>query len=371
MYVHEQESETFREEKEKIIMEKLPILAITAGDPAGSGPEITAKVFADTYVFEMCRPLVIGDPCVMQQALKFCNLEDKVKIHAVKDVSEALFEEGTMDVYDMGIIHDAKEVGIGTINKTAGEAAFQYVIKAIELAMNDEVDGTITNAISKEAINMAGHHYSGHTEIYADYTKTKKYCMMLAHEDFRVTHVSTHVSLREACDRCKKERVLEVIELANQACKDLGIETPKVAVAGLNPHCGEHGMFGTEEIEEITPAIEAAKEEGIDAVGPCAPDTVFSQAIGGWYDIVVCMYHDQGHIPTKVQGFVYNRELQQWNAVAGVNITLGLPIIRVSVDHGTAFDHAGKGDANELSLVNAIEYGAKMSAGRCKKKGEK
>lgn len=352
-------------------MTNLPILAITAGDPAGSGPEITAKVFAGTYVYELCRPLVIGDPAVMEQALKFCNLEGKVKIHPVTSVSEALFEVGTMDVYDMGLISDAETVGIGTINAVAGDAAFKYVVKAIDLAMKNEVDGTITNAISKEAINMAGHHYSGHTEIYADYTNTKKYCMMLAHEDFRVVHVSTHVSLREACDRCKKERVLDVIELANEVCKDLGIEAPKVAVAGLNPHCGEHGMFGTEEIEEITPAIEAAKAKGINAIGPCAPDTVFSQAIGGWYDIVVCMYHDQGHIPTKVQGFVYNRELQQWNAVAGVNITLGLPIVRVSVDHGTAFDHAGKGDANELSLVNSIEYGAKMSAGRRAKMEDK
>ena len=186
--------------------------------------------------------------------------------------------------------------------------------------------------------------------------------MMLAHEDFRVAHVSTHVSLREACDRCKKQRVLEVIELSNNACLSLGIKNPKIAVAGLNPHCGENGMFGKEEIEEITPAILEAKEKGINAIGPCPPDTVFSQAIGGWYDMVVCMYHDQGHIPTKVQGFVYDREKKCWNAVAGVNITLGLPIVRTSVDHGTAFDHAGKGDANALSLINAIEYGAKLSS---------
>ena len=210
---------------------------------------------------------------------------------------------------------------------------------------------------------------SGHTEIYADYTGTKKYCMMLAHNDFRVVHVSTHVSLREACDRCKKERILDVIEMADEVCRDLGIKDPKVAVAGLNPHCGEHGMFGREEIEEIEPAIAEAKKKGIQAIGPCPPDTVFSQAIGGWYDIVVCMYHDQGHIPTKVQGFVYDRERQQWNAVAGINITLGLPIIRVSVDHGTAFDHAGKGDANELSLLNSIEYGAKMALSRLEKRG--
>lgn len=350
-------------------MSQLPILAITAGDPAGSGPEITARAFGDSYVYELCRPVVIGDPCMMQQALGFTGLTDKVKIHVIEDVKDAVYESGTMNVYDMHLIGDVSEIELGKISAAAGEAGFLYVAKAIELAMAGEVDGTITNAISKEAINLAGHHYSGHTEIYADYTGTKKYCMMLAHNDFRVVHVSTHVSLREACDRCKKERILDVIEMADRVCRDLGIEKPKVAVAGLNPHCGEHGMFGREEIEEITPAIEAAKERGIDAVGPCPPDTVFSQAIGGWYDIVVCMYHDQGHIPTKVQGFVYDREQKMWNAVAGINITLGLPIIRVSVDHGTAYDHAGKGDANELSLINSIEYGSKMAISRMGKRG--
>lgn len=227
--------------------------------------------------------------------------------------------------------------------------------------MERKVDGTVTNAISKEAINMAGHHFSGHTEIYSHYTNTKNYCMMLVHDDFRVTHVSTHVSLRKACERCKKERIYDVIELSHKACLDLGIENPKIAFAGLNPHCGENGMFGTEEIDEIMPAIEIARKNGIDVTGPCPPDTVFSQAIGGWYDIVVCMYHDQGHIPTKVQGFVYDRKKKTWNAVAGVNITLGLPIVRTSVDHGTAYDHAEKGDANEISLINAIEYAAKLS----------
>ncbi|MDO4340279.1 MAG: 4-hydroxythreonine-4-phosphate dehydrogenase PdxA [Eubacteriales bacterium] len=345
-------------------MTELPILVITAGDPAGAGPEITVKAFMHDEIYKICRPLVIGDLTVMEQALQFVGLSGKMKVHAISNVKEAVFEPGVMDVYDMNLIQDAGQIGIGTVNAVAGEAAFQYVVKAIDLAMKNEVDATITNAISKEAINMAGHHYSGHTEIYADYTNTKKYCMMLAHNDFRVTHVSTHVSLREACNRCKKERILDVIEMSDQVCRDLGIENPKIAVAGLNPHCGEHGMFGTEEIEEITPAIEAAKEKGIQVTGPCPPDSVFSQAIGGWYDIVVCQYHDQGHIPTKVQGFVYNKEKQCWNAVAGVNITLGLPIIRVSVDHGTAYDHAGKGDANELSLINSIEYGAKMAGSR-------
>ena len=185
-------------------------------------------------------------------------------------------------------------------------------------------------------------------------TGTKNYTMMLAHENLRVVHVSTHVSLREACDRVKKQRVLDVIRIADKACKDLGIKEPKIGVAGLNPHSGEHGLFGREEIDEIIPAIEAAKAEGINADGPVPPDTVFSKARGGWYDIVVAMYHDQGHIPLKVVGFVYNHEKKAWDA--GVNITLGLPIIRVSVDHGTAFDQAGTGTASELSLRNSIEY---------------
>ena len=185
--------------------------------------------------------------------------------------------------------------------------------------------------------------------------------MMLAHDDLRVVHVSTHVSLRQACDLVKKERVLDVIRIAHKACLELGIAAPKVGVCGLNPHAGEDGMFGREEIEEIAPAIEQAKAEGIQALGPLPPDTAFSKALGGWYDIVVCMYHDQGHIPLKVVGFVYNKELGRWDAVAGVNVTLGLPIIRASVDHGTAFGHAGTGVANELSLVNAMDYAIRMA----------
>ena len=340
----------------------LPVLAITLGDPCGSGPEITAKALSNEYVYEICKPLVVGDTCVLEQALKFVGLEDQIKINSVKMVEDAVFSYGIIDVFDVGVVKKASNLKLGTVNELGGKAGFEYVRAAIELAMAKKVDGTVTNAISKEAINLAGYHFSGHTEIYSHFTNTKKYCMMLAHEDFRVTHVSTHVSLREACDRCKKERILEVIELSYKALLNLGIENPKIAVAGLNPHCGENGMFGREEIEEITPAIEAAKKKGINAIGPCPPDTVFSQAAGGWYDVVVCMYHDQGHIPTKVQGFVFDREKKMWNAVAGVNITLGLPIVRTSVDHGTAFDHAGKGDANALSLINAIEYGAKLSS---------
>ena len=355
-------------------MEQKPILGITMGDPFGNGPEITVKALADKTVYDRCRPLVIGDVSCMEYAVKAAKavsgIDMKVRpIHAVKDAN---FEYGVIDVYDMGIVKpeeipgDPEHPQPFKLGATAlgGEAAFRYVVKVIDLAMKGEVDATITNALSKEAINMAGHHYSGHTEIYAEYTGTKKYAMMLAHHDFRVVHVSTHVSLREACDRVKKARVLEVIEIADQVCRDMGIEHPKVAVAGLNPHCGENGLFGREEIEEIKPAIDAAKAEGIDAIGPCPPDSVFSQAIGGWYDIVVVMYHDQGHIPIKTVGFVYDREKQSWKAVEGVNITLGLPIVRVSVDHGTGYALAGTGTSNELSLVNSIAYAASFGKNR-------
>ncbi|QQR04102.1 4-hydroxythreonine-4-phosphate dehydrogenase PdxA [Enterocloster clostridioformis] len=330
------------------------------GDPASIGPEITAKALSDPSVYERCKPLVVGDVPVMEEALKITGLSGKLKIHTIGDVSEALFEYGTIDVCHMGMV-DMDKLQRGKVSAMAGNAAFQYVKKVIGLAMDHKIDATVTNALNKEAMNLAGHHYSGHTEIYADYTGTRKYTMMLAHENLRVVHVSTHVSLREACDRVKKDRILEVIRIAHKACRRLGISQPKIGVAGLNPHSGENGMFGREEIEEITPAIQAARDEGIQADGPVPPDTVFSKARGGWYDIVVAMYHDQGHIPLKVVGFVYNQEEQKWDAVAGVNITLGLPIIRASVDHGTAFDQAGTGLASELSLTNAMDYAIRMA----------
>lgn len=339
-----------------------PIIGITMGDPASIGPEITIKALADRTVYDKCRPIVVGDACMLEKA-KLIVGHPELVIHPVGDVADAGFEFGTIDIIDMKLV-DAAALPIGRVSKEAGDAAFKYVVKDIGLAMDGKVDATVTNAFNKEAVNLAGHHYSGHTEIYADYTKTKNYTMMLAHENVRVVHVSTHVALREACDRVKKQRVLDVIRIANDACKSLGIAEPKIGVAGLNPHSGEHGLFGREEIDEIIPAIEEAKKEGINADGPVPPDTVFSKARGGWYDIVVAMYHDQGHIPLKVLGFVYNQKEQKWDAVAGVNITLGLPIIRVSVDHGTAFDQAGTGTASELSLLNSIDYAIKFAQNR-------
>ncbi len=388
-------------------MSNKPILGISMGDPFGNGPEITVKALAglreataprsdtadlpnaalpagvresgslaDKSVYDRCRPLVVGDVSCMEYAAKVAKKVSgiDVKIRPIKSVNDAKFEFGTIDVYDMGLIKPSDIPGdpehpapfkLGA-TKLGGEAAYQYVVKVIHMALNKEVDATITNALSKEAINMAGHHYSGHTEIYADETKTSKYGMMLAHGDLRVVHVSTHVSLREACDRVKKDRVLDCIRLANNACRALGIREPKIGVAGLNPHCGEDGMFGWEDIEEIQPAIDQALGEGINIPEkkPTPPDTVFSKALGGWYDIVVVMYHDQGHIPLKLKGFVYNKAEKRWDAVAGINVTLGLPIIRASVDHGTGFGHAGDGGANALSLLNAMDYGIRLAENR-------
>ena len=347
-----------------------PIVAITMGDPAGNGPEITVKALSHPELYDRCRPVVIGDAKMLEQAKRFIA-RPEVKIHRVTRVEEALFQPGTIDVLHLELIPNAAAFPIGKVSAEGGNAAFRCVVKAIELAMAGTVDATVTNALNKEALNLAlapqGLHFDGHTEIYATYTHTKKYAMMLAYRNLRVVHVSTHCSLREACDRVKKARVLEVIELADQACRGLGIQAPKVAVAGLNPHCGENGLFGREEIDEIRPAVETAQAEGIHAIGPLPPDSVFSEALGGWYDIVVCMYHDQGHIPLKTLGFVYDRKAQRWKAVEGVNITLGLPIIRTSVDHGTGFAVAGKGTANELSLLNAIHFAAQMARNRKEK----
>ena len=351
-----------------------PIIGITMGDPAGNGPEITIKALAHEDIYERCRPIVIGDAGIMSQACTFVGRND-IRIHICECVADALFVPGTIDVLHLSLIEDVSKFEIGKVSVEGGNAAFQCVRKVIDLALKGEVDATCTNALNKEAMNMAlkfyngaksdGYtHFDGHTEIYATYTGTKKYTMMLAHHDLRVVHVSTHVSLREACDRVKKQRVLEVIEIAYDACRSMGLEDPKIAVAGLNPHCGENGLFGTEEIDEIIPAIEAAKEKGIQAIGPIPPDTVFPEALGGWYDIVVCMYHDQGHIPLKTIGFVYDKEQQNWKAVEGVNVTLGLPVVRTSVDHGTGFALAGKGVSNEASLVNAIDYAIRMLAGK-------
>ena len=334
-----------------------PILGISVGDPAGIGPEITAKALAVSHTYEICRPLVVCDLKVMEEAVSFSGLD--LTCNAVKTPVEGLYEYGTIDVLDMNNV-DMSQLAYKTVSAMAGKASYEYIEKVIQLAMDGQIDATITGPIHKEAINSAGIHEAGHTEIYARLTGTKDYAMMLAEGDFRVVHVSTHVSLQEAINRTKKERIGTVIDLADKALKKMGIEHPRIAVAGLNPHAGEGGMFGREEIDEIIPAIEKARGEGKIVEGPIPPDTVFSKMKGGQYDIVVVMYHDQGHIPTKLAGFNYDITSNTWLSMSGVNITLGLPIIRSSVDHGVAFGKAGEGRANPESMLQAIEMGVKM-----------
>lgn len=335
-----------------------PLLGITMGDPAGIGPEIIVKVFAHKIIYKICRPVVIGDASVISNAVKF--LGSKMKVRSIKNIDAAEFHFGTIEVFDLENV-DLKKLKLGKISAMAGNAAFESVKKAIQLAIDKKIDGTVTCPIHKEAVNLAGHHFSGHTEIFGRFTKTKNYAMMLVEGNMRVIHVTTHVSLRHACNLIKKKRVFEVIKLADLGCRQLGIKSPRIAVAGLNPHASDGGLFGNEEKNEIIPAVKAARKIGINVEGPLAGDTIFSKLKGGSYDIVVAMYHDQGHIPLKLLGFNWNEKKKKWDSVSGVNITVGLPIIRVSVDHGTAFDQAGKGTAAEESLLNAISYAAAMA----------
>ncbi|SKB77393.1 4-hydroxythreonine-4-phosphate dehydrogenase PdxA [Dyadobacter psychrophilus] len=334
-----------------------PILGITMGDPASIGPEVAAKAFTNRVIYDACRPLVVGDARVIEDAVRFCNLD--LKVNAVKSVNNAEFVFGQIDVYDLEnvVLEDLKK---GEMSARAGDVAFQTVVATINLAMKGEIDGTVTGPINKESIHMAGHQFSGHTEIYAHYTGTKKYAMLLVENDLRVIHVSTHVSLRQACDLVKKDRILDTIELMHQACVQLGIRDPRIAVSGLNPHAGDGGIFGWEEKEEIIPAIEEAVSRGYNVTGPIPGDTLFPKAIGGRYDGCVVMYHDQGHIPFKMVGFTWDDKAQKMNSVKGVNITLGLPIIRTSVDHGTAMEIAGKGIASPDAMLLAIEYAVKL-----------
>lgn len=338
-----------------------PILGITMGDPASIGPEIAVKALAETSVYERARPFVIGDRNVMADALRITKLP--LTLHPVATLAEARFTVGTLDLLDLHNVEMAKHA-YGKVSPMCGKASVEYIEKGIAMALAKEIDAVVTGPIHKESINQAGCPHPGHTEIFAVLTNTKDYAMMLIGEDLRVVHVSTHVSLRQAIERTKKPRVLTVIRLAHRALKALGIAEPKIAVAGLNPHAGEHGLFGDEEIKEIIPAIEEARTEGITVDGPIAPDTVFGRARGGLYDIVVCMYHDQGHIPLKTLGFTFDKTAQKWTSMSGVNVTLGLPIIRTSVDHGTAFGKAGKGTAAYDSMLDAIDVAIKLAQGR-------
>lgn len=335
----------------------LPVIAVTQGDPSGIGPEIIAKAFAGHDLSKLGNILVIGDYAVIMDALSFCGI--KLNVNIVRNISEARFEPGMMDLLDLALLNPG-DWPCGEVSEKSGEASYKYIEKSVRLALNGEIQAVVTAPICKEAVNKAGYHFAGHTEIFTQLTDSENTSMLLTNGSLRVIHVNTHVSMREACDRITCERVYHTIKRADEAGRLLGIEKPRIGVAGFNPHCSENGLFGTEEEKEIIPAIHKAGAQGINAIGPIPPDTVFVKALAGMYDIVVAMYHDQGHIPLKLCGFHMDKAGREFTRVSGVNSTIGLPIIRTSVDHGTAFDRAGKGTANEWSLVEAIEMAAVM-----------
>ena len=334
-----------------------PIIGITMGDPASIGPEIAVKALLNDKIHAICRPVLVGDAGVFRDIIERLSLP--ATVNAIVEVSEARFQQGAIDVIDLQNM-DMSQLVFGEISAMAGNASFEAVRKVIELAMDKQIDATVTGPINKKSINEAGHHFAGHTEIYAHYTRTKKYAMLLVEDHIKVIHVSTHVSLRQACDLVKKERILEVTELLRNGLKQLGETNLKIGIAGLNPHAGDSGLFGTEDDQEILPAVEEARRRGYDVEGPVPPDTLFAKAATGAYGGVVAMYHDQGHIPFKLSGFKWNAEKKQMDSVKGVNITMGLPIIRTSVDHGTAFEIAGKGIASADAMLLAIESAVQL-----------
>jgi 4-hydroxythreonine-4-phosphate dehydrogenase len=341
----------------------LPLLAITLGDPSGIGPEIILKTLAHAEVFAACRPLVIGDVRILYRAAGWLGMhypmfelirapEKRDSIQGGLPHIAGGFHPGTIPLLDLADA-DPFDCPPGQVCAASGRAAVEAVCKACDLALAGAVDAIVTPPLNKEAMNLAGFHYAGHTELLAERTAAQKVTMLLTGGKLRVVHVSTHVALEEAIRRVTCARVSEVIDLAQAACLALGIAHPRIAVAGLNPHASEEGLFGSQEAREITPAVQAARARGLEVSGPLPPDTVFLRAANGQFDIVVAMYHDQGHIPMKLLAFD-----------SGVNVSLGLPVIRTSVDHGTAFDIAGTGQASETSLLAAIEVAVQMVKAR-------
>ncbi|WP_458211037.1 4-hydroxythreonine-4-phosphate dehydrogenase PdxA [Haladaptatus sp. NG-SE-30] len=321
-----------------------PRLGITMGDPSGIGAEVSVGAYETAR--DIADVLVVGDADVMRKAARACDAD--LAINAIDDVTEARFEAGVIDVIDLDNVDSANH-DWGDLRKEYGSASLEYIERASDLAINGDIDGMVTAPINKQATRKAGSEHAGHTGLLAARTGVDNYSMMLIEEHLRVTHVSTHVPLREACDLVTTENVLETIRVTREGLRDLGLEDPTIAVAGLNPHASDGGLLGDEDLAEIAPAVERARDEGIDVEGPGSSDTVYVHAARGDYDCVVSMYHDQGHIPIKLLGFSEGGE------VSGVNMTVGLPIVRTSVDHGTAFDIAGQGIASPQSMVDAIE----------------
>jgi len=325
-------------------LEKLP-MAITMGDPCGIGPEIIARLYADST--PLPQTLVLGDDGLIRRAIRL--LASPLTVVVIKSPEDFQDSPNTINVISLSHLPD--DLPFGQLDVRAGKAAFDYIRAGIDLALQKRIRAIVTAPINKEALRLADIHYPGHTEILADFSGTKDFAMMLMNADLRVILVTIHVSLREAIAQLTIEGELTVIRLAQRAMIQLGIVQPRIAVAGLNPHAGEHGLFGSEDEAIIRPAIQQAQSEGIDVSGPWPGDTVFMHARQGQFDIVVAQYHDQGLIPVKYLG-----------VDEGVNITVGLPFVRTSVDHGTAFDIAGTGKASHASLRVAVEQAALLAS---------
>jgi 4-phospho-D-threonate 3-dehydrogenase / 4-phospho-D-erythronate 3-dehydrogenase len=329
----------------------LPV-AITMGDPAGVGPEIIVKAIRrlkDRLDSGSLKLLVIGSRTALDEACRALG-EERVPASNGESMRVAMVSVGD----------DAAVVPLGQVSALGGDFAYRAVERGVELAMANKIAGIVTAPLNKEALNAAGHHFAGHTDMLAKLTGSRDSVMMLAHGNMRVSHVTTHIALHDVPSRLTPERLRRVTELTHQALTGLGLKQPHIAIAALNPHAGEGGLFGREDIDISTPTIERMCADGMNVSGPVPGDTVFVKLRAGHYDAVVAMYHDQGHIPVKLLGFQIDPVTQKWNALNGVNITLGLPIIRTSVDHGTAFDIAGKGIANEDSLIEAIDYALQL-----------
>lgn len=325
-----------------------PVTAITMGDPAGIGPEIVVGTMLDQSLWECCRPFVIGSIDMLERASKILN--KNLKYHRISDPSEANYEFGTIDVLETGD-YDTNSIVWGEVQALAGQMSIDWIMKSIELGMTGKVDAVSTAPIHKGAIKMVGIKEPGHTEIYQNVTKSPYALTMFSCHKLRVFFVSRHMSLVDACRYADKERVLDNIINIDKELKNVGIEKPHIAVAALNPHGGDNGLFGREEIDHLIPAVKAAQDMGIDAVGPCPADSVFHIGKSGCYDAILSLYHDQGHIACKTLDFEKS-----------VTITFGLPFMRSSVDHGTAFDIAGKGIAGEASLIESTKVVAEYAA---------
>jgi 4-hydroxythreonine-4-phosphate dehydrogenase len=337
-----------------------PVLGVTMGDPAGVGPEIIVKACAEEAVLRQSRPVVIGSASIMREALSLVG--SPLALHPVTGIAECRWAGDALECLDLANV-DAGTLPRATVSAAAGRAAYEYIARAVTLAGEGAIDAIVTAPVNKEALAAAGVPHAGHTEILAALSGTRDFAMLLMGRELRVIHVTTHVALRRVPDLVTRDRVLRVIRLAQRTMEGLGKPRARIAVAGLNPHAGEDGLFGDEEKTTIGPAIEAARAEGMVVIGPLPADTLFSRARGGEFDIVVAMYHDQGHIPVKTLGFTYDEASGRWTGLSGVNVTVGLPFLRVSVDHGTAFDRAWKGIANHENMTEAIDVAVQMLGG--------